>query len=430
MMQYLRLAVAGLLCWQVALGDDWAHWRGATRNGHSTESSHWQGDPDQWLPAEPAWTIRTGEGGSSPIISGDYLYSLGWENDQEVVTCFDTKTGQQQWQQQYAAPRFARHSLGDQGLYSGPSSTPEFDPDSGLLYTLGTDGDLRCWNANDSGALLWKLNLYDEYQTPQRPKIGRSGHRDYGFTSSPLVYQDVVIVEVGGNAGTLVAFDKRTGQQRWASAAKQIPGHTGGPALMTVEGVDCVAVLTCSHLLVTRMDEGHVGETVAEYEWVTDFTNNIAAACVAGNRVLITSAYDHNAMCCLTITLQGATKSWEQPYPSKVCTPVVDGQHVYVAWQRIRCLDLATGNLVWEGETFGDAGSLILTADDRLIAWVGQGELILAETCQRSPDKLTVLAKSRPMFRDDVWPHVALAQGRVYCKARDGQLHCFVLSQQ
>ena len=406
---------------------DWPHWRGVTRDGHTTENSHWQGNAAKWLAEEPLWSASVGEGGSSPIVANKHLYAFGWADDKDSIVCFDAQTGEQQWKQDYSAPKFGRKSVGDQALYSGPNSTPEFDPASSLLFTLGNDGDLYCWNTAQNGTEMWHINLYDRYESQQRPKVGRSRLSDYGFTSSPLVYKDVVIVEVGGVAGTLVAFDKQTGEQRWVSQAKHIAGHTAGPALMTVAGVDCVAVLTFSHLLVTRIDEGHAGETVAEYEWTTAFANNVAGVCVAGERAIITSAYDHNAICCLEISLQGATRLWEQNYPSKVCTPVVAGEYIYLAWHKLQCLDLATGELVWEGESFGDAGSIIVTADERLIAWVGDGELILAETAKRSPDQLTVLAKSPRQFRDDAWPHLAMADGRLYCKSRQGEIHCFVL---
>lgn len=406
---------------------DWPHWRGETRDGHTSEESTWHGSAAAWLPDKAAWTVQVGEGGSSPIVAGSHLYAFGWSEDMEALVCFNAVTGEQEWTRDYSAPRFGRKSLGDQGLYSGPSSTPEYDHETGLLFTLGNDGDLYCWDTNKQGIDVWHVNLYERYKTPQRPQVGRSGHRDYGFTSSPLIYEDVVIVEVGGKAGTFVAFDKRTGEQRWVSKAQHIAGHTAGPALMKISGVDCIAVLTFSHLLVSRLDEGHEGETIAEYEWTTDFANNIAGVCVAGDRVIITSAYNHNAMCCLEITLQGATKLWEQSTASKICTPVVHGEHIYVAWQQLRCLDLKTGALVWEGESIGDAGSIIITADDRMIAWVGNGELILAETAQRSPKQLTVLAKSAQLFREDVWPHIAMADGRLYCKSRQGEIHCFVL---
>ena len=87
---------------------------------------------------------------------------------------------------------------------------------------------------------------------------------------------------------------------------------------MIVEGVPCVAVMTFQGLLVTRPDAGHEGRTVAQFEWITDFANNIAKPAVSENHVLITSAYNHQTPCKLEITLDGARKIWEQPFPSKV----------------------------------------------------------------------------------------------------------------
>jgi hypothetical protein len=50
---------------------------------------------------------------------------------------------------------------------------------------------------------------------------------------------------------------------------------------------------------------------------------------------------------------------------------------------------------------------------------------MLLETARRSPTKATLLAQSAPLFGADAWPHVALAEGRLYCKDRDGNLKCF-----
>ena len=109
------------------------------------------------------------------------------------------------WQQSYAAPLYGRRSTGDKSIYSGPSSTPEFDRRTGYLYTLGIDGDLHCWDTRSNGRQVWALNLYDRFGAPQRPDVGgkNQSRRDYGYTSSPFVYQGTLLVEVGDTkAGT------------------------------------------------------------------------------------------------------------------------------------------------------------------------------------------------------------------------------------
>lgn len=404
---------------------DWPHWRGPTRDGRTDEPSGWA--DGRWLPDKPAWTAAVGVGASSPLVVGDRVYVLGHTAEHDVLRCLDARDGTAVWAVKYRGPTYGRFHAGDEAFYSGPSSTPEYDPTTKLLYTLGPDGDLRCRDTTADGKELWVVNLYDAYGMKQRPRIGRSPTRDYGYTSSPLVHGNWVLVEAGSARGTLVALDKRTGKEVWASELADEAGHTAGPVPITVEGVPCAAVLTLRNLAVIRLDAGNEGKTVAAFPWATEFANNVASPAVRDNFVLVTSAYNLNAICKLKITLGGATEVWRKKYPSKVCTPVIHGGHVYLAWQRIRCLDWETGEQVWEGGTVGDPGSCVVTTDDRLVVYGGNGKLALVETAKRSPAAYTELAARDRIFAASAWPHVALAGGRVYCRDRDGNLACFLV---
>jgi outer membrane protein assembly factor BamB len=415
-----------LLVWSIAgaAADDWPHWRGPARDGRTQESSGYSGG--KWLDEKPLWTGHFGAGGSSPVVAEGVVYFLGWGENKDHLQAVDLKTGKKLWISSYDSPQYARHATGDEGLYRGPSSTPEFDPATGILYTLSLDGELRALQTREQGKLVWRLNLYDEYKMPQRPRIGRSGHRDYGYSTSPLVHGDWLIVEAGSPRGTLIAFDKRTGKEVWTSASKRLAGHTGGLVPMTLAGKPCVAVLTLTHLLVVRLDDGHIGETAAEYEWTTDFANNVATPAASGDRILVTSGYNHAATCCLKISLNSATKLWEQPYCSLICSPVVADGKVYFAHEKLRCLDLETGKQLWEGGSFGDAGSCIYTADKRVIVFGGRGKLALVAGAEESPQEYRELAGiPGQLFETDVWPHVVLSGGHLICKDRDGNVKCF-----
>ena len=172
---------------------DWPHWRGEKRDGHSAESSRF--DEGGWPPGPPLWSASVGEGSASMLVVGDTLFTMGHDGGEETVVALDVETGQTRWAQSYAASRYGRHAIGDQNFYRGPSSTPEFDPGSGLHYTLGIDGELRCWDTGARGELVWELNLYDTYEIPQRPQVTKRprSHRDYGYPTSPLVFRDTVI---------------------------------------------------------------------------------------------------------------------------------------------------------------------------------------------------------------------------------------------
>jgi outer membrane protein assembly factor BamB len=258
--------------------------------------------------------------------------------------------------------------------------------------------------------------------------VGRSGRRDYGYTSSPLVYKDWLIVEVGDKAGTLIALDKRTGKQAWASESNGPAGHNGGPIPITVDGVPCVAVHNFDGLLVVRLDAGREGQTVAEHPWRTSFANNIASPAVFENNVIITSSYNHHKIARFRISLdKGAEKVWETAEASKVCSPVIHEGHVYGAWEKCYCLDFETGKVKWSGGDFGDPGSLVVTSDERLIAWSDKGDLRLIESVARSQDKYTELAVQKKLAAGDAWPHVVLSGGRLLCKDRTGRIACYAL---
>lgn len=403
------------------LGADWPHRRGPTRDGHTPEPSGWAGG--RWLADAPAWTAAVGAGASSPLVVGGKVYAFGRGGGGDVLRCLDAATGREAWAAASPGPPYGRFHAGDEGLYSGPSATPEYDPATRRLYTLGPDGDLRCRAAAD-GKEAWALNLYDAYGVPQRPRVGRSPQRDYGYTSSPLVHQDWLVVEVGSPRGTVVAFDKHTGKEAWRSDLADEAGHTAGPVPMTVEGVPCVAVLTMRQLAVVRLDPGNAGKTVATFPWATDFANNVASPAVRDNFVLVTSAYNQNAIAKLRVTLAGAAEVWRKRFPSKVCTPVIVGPHVYLAWQRVRCLDWETGEQLWDGGAFGDAGSCVATADGRVVVYGGTGKLALVEGAGRSPKAYTELAVRDRVAGAVAWPHVALAGGRLFCRDREGNLAC------
>lgn len=425
----MRLSFLLWLCLvPLALGGDFPHWRGPTRDGVIAEASGYANG--KWDVGKPLWTGNVGEGSASPLLVGDVLYTMGHDGGKDHVVCLDAKTGKEVWKASHPAKRFGRFAIGDQTMYGGPTSTPEYDPKTRLLYTLGVDGDLVCHDCADKGSRKWHINLYDDYQMPRRPKVGKGGQqRDYGYICAPLVFGDWLLVEVGSKEGGVIAFDKRTGKKVWGSANKDLAGHTGGLALLEVEGVPCVAVLSLYNLVVTRLDKGHEGEMVGTYPWATEFANNIASPAVAGDSVLITSAYNKNAICKVRVRLSGLTREWEQPYPSKACSPVVHKGHIYYAWQKVRCLDLKTGKPLWDGGFVSDPGSCLVTSDDRLIVWGHNGTLTLVETAGRSPKEYTELGKLDRVFSTHAWPHVALASGRLAVKDRRGNVKVFAVAR-
>ncbi len=410
---------------QGSIAGDFAHWRGPTRDDHVAEDSGF--DTKAWPLKKPLWESEVGEGATSPVVVDGKVHVLGWNHDQDTLQSLDATTGKPLWKQSYPARKYGRHATGDEGLYSGPTATPEYDAATKFLYTLGSDGELRCWNLAKAGEVVWRKNVYDEYKMPQRPKIKRSGLRDYGYTMSPLVYGDWLLVEAGGERGTVVALDKQTGKPLWGSEHHGLAGHSGGLVAMTVENVPCVALLTLRELLVLRVDKANAGKTVATFPWESEWANNLLTPTVVGDGLLVGSYHTHHSIARIKITLQGAEKLWEVTQASYVGSPVVDGERIYFAGTALYCLDAGSGKLLWEGGRFDNGASLLFTQDERLIALGSNGTIALVETCRRSPAKYKELARNEREFPADAWCHVVVADGRLYGKDRNGVLKCWGL---
>ena len=120
------------------------------------------------MEAKPLWETEVGDGSTSPLVVSGRLYVVGWAAGEDHIRCLDAKTGKQVLGPSYKRPRYSRYATGDQGAYSGPTATPEYDVKTGYLHPelrrrsqlLGQQG---------SGRKVWGLNLYERFHVGQRP---------------------------------------------------------------------------------------------------------------------------------------------------------------------------------------------------------------------------------------------------------------------
>jgi len=419
----LAAVLAGVaVSWSAAgRAADWPQWRGPDRTDVTSEPSGW---PGGWPPRK-LWGRNVGVGCTSAIVVGGRLYVMGWQGDRrsrsagtDTLYCFDAATGKELWRQSYACRYQGRLRTGDTGAYGGPSSTPTFDKQTGYLYTVSTDGDFRCWDAKRAGKPVWAMNFHQSYRIRQRKSVG-GGTRDYGHTCSPLIVGDVAIVEVGSEDGTVMGFDKRTGKRRWASRQTGPAGHTAGPVPIRVGAADCIADLLIWGLVVMRIDAGHEGRTVARFDRKTEFACNLASPAVAGSRVLLTSEYNQSNTQLVAITSGGARQVWKSRSHALVCSPVVHKGRLFMVDKSVKCLDLATGRQLWRGGNFGH-GSCVVTGDEKLIVW-GNGKLVLADAFPAG-GQYRELGRIEGLARGTCYPHVAISDGWIVCKDRNGSM--------
>ncbi len=397
--------------------EGWPQWRGPRHNGVTGESSNW---PVGW-PPKRLWSANVGTGCTSPIIAEGRVFVMGWAGAKrdalgtDSVYCFDCRTGREIWRQSYSARYQGRMRAGDTEAYGGPLATPAFDPATGRLYTLGVDGELRCWDGRGDGQLVWAKKLYELFKIERRPDVG-GGQRDYGFTCAPLIQGDLLIVQVGDAGGTVAAFDKQTGQLRWRSEHAGPAGHSGGIVPLRVGATDALAVLTLRELVLIRPADG---KTIASHPWQTDCGCNLPTPAVDGSKVLLTSGYNQSKAVLLDFASGRTRQVWQSDAFATVASPVIAGKRAFLINDRLQCLDLDNGKVLWKGGRLGH-GSCVATADGRLIVF-GNGRLVLVDA---TANVYRELAVAENLVKGTCYPQLAVASRAIVCKDRDGRIVC------
>jgi outer membrane protein assembly factor BamB len=391
-----------------ALAADWPQWRGPNSNDITPDSSGWAAG------AQPSrlWSKNVGAGSSSPIIAGGKVYAMGWQGGNDAVFCFDGKTGEELWKQTYPSKIQSRVKKADEGQYGGPTSTPSFDAATGFLYTMGIDGDLKCWDTAKKGAPVWGKNLFDELKVKARPD------HDYGFTACPLVLGDVVICEATSPGGTVTAFDKKTGVRKWSSACTDPAGHSGGPGLMNVGGAENLVYLTLRNVVVIGASKGNEGKTLGATPWTTSYDINAPSPATLGNLVFVTAGYNHNELKCYEFGAGGLKEKWRANTGATVCSPVAYKDSVFLVDKALKCIDIATGKVKWQGGNFGLGNCLVAAGDNKVIAF-GEGRLVLVDA---AATKYEELAKVEGLVPATSYPHVALSDGLIVVKDFKGAM--------
>jgi enterochelin esterase-like enzyme/outer membrane protein assembly factor BamB len=191
------LALAASLAAQPALADasfDWPHFRGPAHGGPAGAGA---------LPKpealEVAWKKDLGSGYSGISVAGGKVVTMATSGADDVLVALDASSGDELWRL-----KLDTKYVGHDGSDDGPLSTPAID--GGVVYALGPKGALVA-AALDSGKELWRVQLDDKSATVPF----------YGFTASPLVWRDLVVLPTGGDNRAVTAFDKKTGKPRWSA---------------------------------------------------------------------------------------------------------------------------------------------------------------------------------------------------------------------
>ena len=354
---------------------EWPGFRGELRNS-TIEGTMIETDWSVKPPAE-VWRRQVGPGCGSFAVHGPHLFTQEQQGEEEVVSCYDLKGGTPIWKYKYQARFWDSHAG------AGPRSTPTLS--EGRVYSLGATGILNVLDALD-GSLIWSVDATADaaVEVP-----------GWGFVSSPLVHDNVVLVAISGK---LVAYDIHTGKTLWF-------GNEGGesyssPQLFTIGGVEQVLMMSARGVTSYQASDGKV-----LWDYPLEGVRIVQPALCANGDLLI-DVGGAKGLQRISVTLDSGKWIFREHWKSTRLKPnfndfIVHKGHAYgFEGPALACLDLEDGQRKWKAGRYG--GQILLLADqDLLIVLTEKGELALVEAI---PERHSELAHF-PAIEGKTWNH-------------------------
>lgn len=408
---------------------DWPRFLGPNSDGKSPE----QGIATAWPEDGPpiVFQLALGEGYPTVAVSDGKLYVFDRVENKARLRCCNSRTGKELWKFTYTTDY--RDLYGYDG---GPRCQPIVDGER--IHIYGVEGILHCLNTD--GELIWKRDINDEYDVVQN---------FFGVGSCPFVYEDLLIVMVGGadeasqrlppgaldrvrgNGSGLVAFDKNTGEEKWR-LSDELASYSS-PVVQEIGGQPLGLAFTRGGLLGF---EPSAGKQKFFFPWRSSKLESANASnpVVVDNKVFLSETYGPGSALLeiedgdYEVVWKDDPRSREKAMQTHWNTAVhVDG-YLYGSSGRhrgdaeLRCIELATGRLQWSQP--GLTRSSLLYVDGHFVCLSEDGMLRLLEA---TPNEYRELAAVRlrdpesgaPLLEYPAWAAPVLSHGLLYVRGRD-----------
>ena len=415
---------------------DWPGFLGPSRNGKSAE----RGLPREWPAAGPpiVWQTSIGTGYAAPAIMDGRLYHFARFGDNERLTCLNAETGEPVWTCDY--PTTYEDML---GYNNGPRATPVVDGPH--VYTFGAEGMLQCVRVAD-GEPVWRIDTTKEFHVVKN---------FFGVGSTPLVWGDLLLVNVGGsppdgpadvyaaqgrvesNGSAVVAFEKATGKVRWKTG-DDVASYAS-PVLAKIDGRDTVFMFARGGLLAIDPAKG---EVLAQFPWRARLLESVNASSpvIVDDEVFISETYELGSA---LVKFSGAgfeevwtdrgrrrnramALHWNTPIEHEGYLYGSSGYHAPEA--ELRSIEWKTGQVKWSEPDMGRSSLLLI--DGTLVCLSEDGTLRLIRA---TPERYEKLAEwelksddGTPLLKYPAWAAPALARGLLYIQGAD-RLVCLKL---
>ena len=395
---------------------DWPQWRGPDREGRSAET----GLLKEWPEGGPKLLYEItglGTGFSSVAIVAGKLYTMGDispDSGSEKVQCviaYDLGTKNRLWAAQVGSP----HS-------DGPRCTPTVD--GGLVYAIGTSGNVVCVDAG-SGKVLWKKNFQTDLDGGENP--------GWKFSESPLVDGGKLLCTPGGRKAVLAALDKKTGDIIWKCSMPDIGSRGSDQAgYSSIVAADAAGIKQ----YVQLTNKGVVGVAAEDgrflwgYNKIANGTANIPTPVVVADYVFCSTAYGAGSAL-LKLTPGGDGVTAQEVYFLDAGTFqnhhggfVRLGDYIYGGHGHGQgaptCIEIKTGKIMWQAKQPGGGSAAVLYADGHFYFRYEDNTIALI---QADPKQYTLKSTFKLPQRQGMsgpgWPHPVIVDGSLYLRHAD-----------
>lgn len=388
---------------------NWNQFRGPNHDNHSFSTDivkSWPKEGPKLL-----WKIdNIGEGYSNVSFFDDMMFTMGDVGDDCFLFALDKKTGKEIW-------KSAVGDAGTVGRYIGPRATPAVDGER--IFAFGQFGDFVCFDMK-TGKELWGGNVAKE--------LGGRYMSNWGFSSSPIFDDDLVLLPIGGEDGTLVAFHK-DGQRAWRTG-----GLKDGAPYSSI--VPAVFSGKKQYLLFTGTGLYGVDAKDGAILWGTDRPSErpvCSDPVFKDDIVLIASAYNIGANA-YKIAEKDGKFSAEQVYADPKLLNhhggmILVGDHVYMTGEKdLFCVNIKTGETVWRDRSVGKGS--VSYVDGHLIvrSEKADGQIALVEA---TPEEYREKGRfDEPEGTDKHnWPYPVIVDGKMYVRDQN-LLYCYDLKAE
>jgi outer membrane protein assembly factor BamB len=385
---FLTMIVITAFSFPMLAQNSWTQFRGEMRDGKSPET----GLLEKWPNSGPdlVWKKETGPGFPELLIQKDIFFLLSSDTTgdaHEFIAAYDLNA-KELWKVRVDSMYYEVDGWGH-----GPRSTPALDEER--IYCFSGSGKLAAYSISD-GKEVWTRNIPEDYGC-EMPR--------WGYTSSPILVENILILETGGTEKrAFTAFNPKTGAQLWSKGI----GTTSysSPAIAKIDGTTNIVFAndTMLHSYNTN------GEALWSFRMPMRYPTPMPVF-IAPNKFFMSNMGRTGSFIIAVENNEAKEILQSKTMQNNFNTSCYHKGYLYgITRTKLMCVSAETGKLKWTHRGFG-AGSLIIV-DGKLLVLSDQGKLTMVEATPKSYKELG----SVKALEGKSWTAPSFANGRIYVR--------------